>query len=202
MTPLEYATTLGLFVRPGFLAPQQCVAVREHVQDGPGEAGTILHGDDVVVDEHARKTTHALIPASVRKPVVDQLRALMPDIREHFGVSVRGLRDPQFLRYEEGNFFCFHRDRNDEVPDEPQRVRERQVSAVMFLNDTSDRPATGAYGGGELQFYLPDLIPGHQPAKFTFPAAPGTLVAFNPQVLHQVLPVTHGERYTIVTWYV
>jgi SM-20-related protein len=202
MTPLEYATKVGLLVRRKFLSPQLCESVCAHIHAAPREAGTILLGDRPVIDEHTRKAKHAVVPTSVRQPVADRLYALMPQISEHLGVSVSGLRDLQFLRYDKGDFFAFHRDRDDRVADEPQRVRERQVSAVVFLNQESASTAAGTYGGGELQFYMPDLIPGYRRAKFSFPAAPGTLVAFNPQVLHQVLPVTHGQRYTIVTWFV
>jgi SM-20-related protein len=31
--------------------------------------------------------------------------------------------------------------------------------------------------------------------------APGTLVAFRADTTHEVVPVTYGERYTIVTWF-
>ena len=30
---------------------------------------------------------------------------------------------------------------------------------------------------------------------------PGTLVCFRAETTHEVLPVTHGERFTIVSWY-
>jgi predicted 2-oxoglutarate/Fe(II)-dependent dioxygenase YbiX len=30
---------------------------------------------------------------------------------------------------------------------------------------------------------------------------PGTLVAFRSETTHEVTPVTHGQRYTIVSWY-
>ena len=29
----------------------------------------------------------------------------------------------------------------------------------------------------------------------------GVLVAFRSELLHEVVPVTHGQRYTLVTWY-
>jgi predicted 2-oxoglutarate/Fe(II)-dependent dioxygenase YbiX len=31
--------------------------------------------------------------------------------------------------------------------------------------------------------------------------SPGTLVAFRAETTHEVTPVTHGERVTIVSWY-
>jgi SM-20-related protein len=202
MTALEFATNIGLFVRPEFLPTQLCDAVCAHVSSAPREAGTILLGDEPIVDEHIRRTKHAVIPEAASRPIVERIKELAPEISRHFNVAVSGLRDLQFLRYDEGDFFGFHRDRDDTMREEPQRVRERRVSIVIFLNSIGDEPGSGGYGGGELQFYLPDAVHGHTPAKFTFPASQGSLVAFNPQILHQVLPVTHGHRYTIVTWFV
>jgi predicted 2-oxoglutarate/Fe(II)-dependent dioxygenase YbiX len=31
--------------------------------------------------------------------------------------------------------------------------------------------------------------------------APGTLVAFPSETTHEVTPITHGERLSIVSWY-
>jgi predicted 2-oxoglutarate/Fe(II)-dependent dioxygenase YbiX len=33
------------------------------------------------------------------------------------------------------------------------------------------------------------------------PALPGSLVAFRSETTHEVIPVTHGERFTVVSWY-
>jgi SM-20-related protein len=202
MTSLEYATDIGLYVHREFLSGQLCASVCEHMRIAPRETGTILDGDHAVVDERSRKTKHAIVPESIHQLVTQRLRAAMTDIARHFGVTVERPRSLQFLRYDEGDFFNFHRDRDDTNVNEPLRARERQVSVVIFLNSGSEQPIEGTYGGGALQFYMPDLVPGSDNEKFTFPASEGTLVAFNPQVLHQVRPVTHGNRYTIVGWFV
>jgi predicted 2-oxoglutarate/Fe(II)-dependent dioxygenase YbiX len=33
------------------------------------------------------------------------------------------------------------------------------------------------------------------------PAAPGTLVAYRAETTHEVTPLTHGERFTVATWF-
>lgn len=163
----------------------------------------MLNGSNAVVDERTRMAKHSDVSEWVRAAITTRLSDLMPRVAEYFGASLSGLRDVQFLRYDEGDFFVFHQDRGDS-PDEPVRVRERLVSVVMFFNDTSAEPSPGRYGGGELEFYLPDLLvePGHVRAKLRFPASAGTLVAFDPRARHQVRPVVHGHRYTAVTWFV
>jgi predicted 2-oxoglutarate/Fe(II)-dependent dioxygenase YbiX len=30
---------------------------------------------------------------------------------------------------------------------------------------------------------------------------PGMLIAFRAETTHEITPVTHGERYSIVSWY-
>jgi SM-20-related protein len=39
------------------------------------------------------------------------------------------------------------------------------------------------------------------PLRVTMPAAPGTLVAYRAETTHEVTPVTHGERFTIASWF-
>ncbi|MEO8337310.1 MAG: 2OG-Fe(II) oxygenase [bacterium] len=54
------------------------------------------------------------------------------------------------------------------------------------------------YGGGALVFHGSYANP--TPPLSVSPA-PGTLVAFRSETTHEVTPVTHGERYTIVSWF-
>ena len=75
-------------------------------------------------------------------------------------------------------------------------VRYEEFDA--FFNAQSEAPATDMYGGGTLLIHgrFPDIA-----ARTLVPAAPGTLVAFRSETTHEVTPVTHGERYSIVSWY-
>ena len=69
---------------------------------------------------------------------------------------------------------------------------------MIFLSPLSDDPAPEAYGGGALVLHGPY---GGPPLRVPVPAAPGTLVCFRAETTHEVTPVTHGERFTIVSWY-
>jgi predicted 2-oxoglutarate/Fe(II)-dependent dioxygenase YbiX len=84
----------------------------------------------------------------------------------------------ELLRYREGGFFKEHVDYN-------AAVTQRQVSFSFALNDD--------YEGGEFKFAGSDRlyrIPKGAclafPSNFVFP--------------HQILPVTSGTRYSVVTW--
>ena len=69
---------------------------------------------------------------------------------------------------------------------------------MIFLSRQSAEPAPGAYGGGSLLLHGPHAGAGR---SIHLDGAPGALVAFRAETTHEVTPVTHGERYTVVSWY-
>jgi SM-20-related protein len=73
---------------------------------------------------------------------------------------------------------------------------------VVFLNDQAEEPSPLTYGGGTLTFY--GLLGGEKGEKVGLPLVgeEGLLVAFKSNITHAVTPVTHGERFTVVTWLV
>ena len=82
-----------------------------------------------------------------------------------------------------------------------EAIHGRRVSVVIFLNRQSQEPAEDTYGEGNLTFY--GLLEGPQWEKCAFPlnAEPGLLIAFPSDVWHEVKPVSHGRRMTVVTWF-
>ncbi|MCA1578026.1 MAG: 2OG-Fe(II) oxygenase [Acidobacteria bacterium] len=45
------------------------------------------------------------------------------------------------------------------------------------------------------------MRPGSSEPKFHFVGERGTLIAFRAETTHEVTPVTHGERYSMVSWF-
>lgn len=121
----------------------------------------------------------------------------MDRIGKHFGVRLSECEESQFLRYQEGDFFVAHQDGNTGML--RLDTERRRVSTVIFLSRETDAPETGAnvYCGGSLIF---TNFRG-KPEKFHVRAVPGTLIAFRSETTHEVTPVTHGERHSIVSWY-
>ena len=118
----------------------------------------------------------------------------MDQVARHFAVVVSECEDPQFLRYQKGDFFVAHQDGNTGLL--LLDTERRLVSTVIFLNREAESPEEGDYCGGSLVFTnLRDST------KFRLRAEPGTLIAFRSETTHEVTPVTHGERYSIVSWY-
>ena len=188
---------IDLLEIPDFLDPAARAELVAELDRAAGAPATVLSGEaGGRVDSAARRTTRMAVSAETRALVKERLMARKGEIEAHFGLSLDGCEEPQFLRYETGDFFVPHQDGNTPMVYDDSRFR--RVSAVIFLSETSEQPAPGAYGGGALVFHGPYTGP---PERVAASAAPGTLVAFRAETTHEVTPVTHGVRYTVATWF-
>jgi SM-20-related protein len=176
-----------------FLAPDACDALRGELRAIGGGAASLLGGE---VRPLVRKATRIAAPAATCQRLKALLMQSMPALQRHFGVALTGCEDPQFLRYEADDFFVAHQDGNTPLIRDDSRFRK--VSAIVFLSRQAEAPAPGTYGGGSLVLHGPYSGPD---IRVAVAPAPGTLVAFRAETTHEVIPVTHGERFTIVTWF-
>jgi len=133
----------------------------------------------------ARKATCVVVGAGARTSITGLLEAVKPRLVADFGRPLDAFEDPQFLRYRAGDYFVAHQDGNTPLVHDESRFR--RISVVIFIS------APGTFGGGSL------VLHGDHP--LTLAPAPGTLVAFPSETTHEVLPITHGERLSIVSWY-
>jgi SM-20-related protein len=188
-----------LFACSNFLSIRLCQTICEQMQTSCRKASAVLGGKRPFVDERTRSAKNVTVAAAAHQVIASHLQVIAPQIAQYFGCTLAGLRELQFLAYDNGDFFVFHRDKTNALA-EPPRISARKVSVVIFLND----PILGSYSGGALEFYAHDLvgIPMYEQVKASFTSKTGTLVAFSPLVRHQVQPVTHGHRFTVVTWFV
>ena len=115
---------------------------------------------------------------------------------DHFGVALAQCDPPQFLRYVTGDYFVAHQDGNTPLIHDDSRFRK--VSIVIFLSRKTAAPQPESYGGGAL---VTHGTYAESYRRSELGAEPGSLVAFRAETTHEVTPVTHGERYTIVSWY-
>jgi len=83
------------------------------------------------------------------------------------------------LRYKTGQFYVEHTDSIKEQP--------RILSCSIVLNDD--------YEGGEFAFFGQEL-------KYKVPKGSAILFPSNFMYPHEIMPVTSGTRYSIVTWFV
>lgn len=99
--------------------------------------------------------------------------------------SIKTIESPQFLHYTINGKYDSHNDSEDFINGKLQRVCERDITLLIYLNDD--------YEGGELE--LIDWGCKFKPKK-------GTLISFPSYIefTHRVHPVTRGDRYNIVSW--
>ncbi len=212
MPGAKFFQSLGLFTIERFLDAALCSQIRAQMSAAQCEAATIVNGsvDEGPGDMGALTRPGDLLDTSVRTassirlegPLADQIKerllTVMPALEKHFSVSLTRCQGPEFLKYDAGAFYKMHRDGN---PRGRANVAARSVSAVIFLNRCAKEPTPDCYGGGSLTFY--GLLKGAQWENCAFPleAEPGSLVAFGSHVLHEVQPVTFGQRFTIASWF-
>jgi SM-20-related protein len=180
-----------------FLDADECASLRAELALHVGRAATVLTRDaQGTVAAQVRRTTRIACPAEVSERVQQRLMSRKAEIEAYFGVELNDCEPPQFLRYETGDFFVPHQDGNTPLVHDDSRFR--RISAVIFLSELSAEPIDGTYGGGALVFHGSYSAPT---PPISVNPAPGTLVAFRSETTHEVTPVTHGERYTIVSWF-
>ena len=101
-----------------------------------------------------------------------------------FAFPVR-IAPPMMTRYKPGMKYGAHAD--SAFIQLPQGTIRSDLSSTLFLTDPSD------YDGGELQVRLGD-------SELSFKLKPGEAIIYPSDSLHQVVPVTKGERLVAITF--
>ena len=161
----------------------------------PASAATTYGKGEVAVDERARRTRRVSPAIESVLYVSRRLEEHRQNLERHFGTELGGCEEPQFLCYRAGDFFVAHQDGNTGLLD-LDTDRTRRVSVSIFLNPQSTEQREGTYGGGALVFS--DWRSG---SRYEAIGDEGKLIAFRSETTHEVTPVTHGERYVIVSWF-
>jgi PKHD-type hydroxylase len=95
------------------------------------------------------------------------------------------LAPPMMTRYKPGMKYGAHADAA--FIQLPGATVRSDLSCTIFLNEPKD------YEGGELNLRLGD-------AQLSFKLQPGEAIVYPSDSLHQVMPVTHGERLVAITF--
>jgi len=187
---------IDLLLETSFLDAKTCRELIAEMRGSPaGAALTYGQGGPGSVNEMVRKVERLMPSRGTVEHVTRRLINYRQKVGEHFRISLSGCEEPQFLRYRVGDFFVAHQDGNTGLVllDTDQ---SRRISTSIFLNRQSEAPETDCYCGGSLVFS--DWRAG---SELRLDGETGTLVAFRAETTHEVTPVTHGERYAIVSWY-
>ena len=188
----ETLLPLGLFVQRGFLAPDTCARLAAWMRDAPGAPAEVFSEGGTGVVPDIRRAAEIVAPDALTGPINQALADLAAPLGQQFGHTLGAAEPVSLLRYPSGGYYRPHRDRGANA------AADRVVSVVVFVNDCRD---LGGYAGGALRFY--GLLGAGRLADLGIDLEPeaGTLVAFPSDWLHEVAPVTAGERCTLVTWF-
>jgi SM-20-related protein len=194
MAASEPAAHFNLFLLRNFLDADMCAKLRAELVLSPTtQAPVYIEGAEGTIHETVRKTTSLHPAAETISEIHERLLVLKSALESHFRLQLTDCERPQFLRYENGDFFVRHQDGNTKQLDF-DHLRIRRISIVVFLNDFASEPQEGCYSGGLLNFYDEQSVYGLR-------GETGLLVAFAAETLHEVSPVTSGERFTIISWF-
>lgn len=194
-------TGLDLLLVEEFFDEQTCAQIIGEARAAWGGPATVYQeGSASPIDESLRKTTRFMLTPETTEFVRQRLLAQLGQVAGHFRMNLNDCEAPQFLYYKAGDFFVPHQDGNTEQL-QFDHLRVRRVSVVIFLSRQTAQPAPDAYCGGSLAFYAAGVDPQRKDLGCHLPGVPGRFVAFRADTTHEVTAVTHGERYSIVSWY-
>ena len=199
MDNVRQSASFDLYTVASFFDAKTCGEIISELRRSPDSSATVYgRGDSGAVDERVRKAARVMPSSETVELVTRRLRDCRDEVGAHFGIMLSLCEEPQFLRYRVGDFFVAHQDGNTGML-LSEREQSRKISSIIFLNDQSETPEGEAYCGGSLVFSDWRAKPG--PKELRLPGEAGTLVTFRSETTHEVLPVTHGERYSIVSWF-
>lgn len=200
MPNADFFARCGLFVEECFFDPESCRRMRAELRSAPTVPSTVDRRGESLIDETDLKAGQAQASPGTYGRVAEALASLRPHVAGHFALSLDYCEPPVFTVYRPGDFASPHTDVASS-PESPQHLKNRKVAAVLFLNGESKRPSPDSYGCGALTFYGLIDDPAWRSMEFPLAGRTGLLIAFPAGMVHAVTPVTHGERYTVVTRY-
>ena len=153
---------------------QQTVVGKGDVREDIRSATTIQMSADFVVARNAelRREIDSDVFAGASK-------AIQKYNKQFDSCNIEEDSGYELLRYETGQFYTQHVD--------SFKARPRAVSCSFALNED--------YGGGEFGFFDRELV---------IKAPKGGVVLFPSNFMypHEIMPVTKGARYSIITWFI
>ena len=162
------------------LDPQEVEQCRRIASSTPFQDGRITN------PHNTAKQNEQLHDASAYKSSSDLLRNALvrtPEFVEFAFPSA--MAPPMMTRYRPGMKYGAHADAA--FIQLPGATIRSDLSCTIFLNEPAD------YDGGELHIRLGD-------ADLKFKLRPGEAIVYPSDTLHQVMPVTRGERLVAITF--
>lgn len=188
----EELRAFGFLIEDDVLPAEEMRALAKEMSSSPAEKTRVYNTErgEWYDSDQVRSTHNVQVSDASRERLKAWFTSLLPRLSDHYGVSVTSIEPLWFLRYRTGDHFAAHRDAEEDGHGEQAG---RTVSIVLFVNDASE------YGGGEL-LLCPFDVPEAVDLAIDLRPKPGRLATFRSSTVHQVRPVTSGERFSVVTW--
>lgn len=199
MEAIKLIKKYDLFLAPNFFDESTCRKIINETRSGVSGPATVYGQiESGAVDQRVRRASRVNPTEATIGYLKQRLLDFKTTVEQHFQLSLVDCEEPQFVRYDIGDFFVAHQDGNTGLI-RLKSDAERKISIVIFLNRQTSEPMPDSYCGGSLRFS--DYRAEEQYKEFSLPVETGLLVAFRAETTHEVTPVTAGERYSIVSWY-
>ena len=170
---------------PRVLDEAWCAALISKWREGAAATGVeaSLGGRrvDVVAGDRKRRRDHVVSDPGLLQRLTSHVgRRVIPELQKAFAYRASRFEGFKIVCYgaEEGGFFHAHRDNLSPA------TAHRRFGLTVNLN--------GGFEGGELRF------PEYGQDLYRPPA--GAAIIFSSSLLHEVLPVTSGERFSLVSF--
>lgn len=189
MTKKKFSKNLNDYILhvPGIMAHDLCDAILEEYEGSDDWAHSRIGDGSVNADIRSCSIIGISDPdicnSKTRQDLDKEIfkcagNALNKYANKFTRVSIENDSGYDLLRYETGQGYIQHIDQYSGMP--------RIVSCSFLLNDE--------YEGGEFGFFDKDkIIRGNKGDAIMFPS--------NFLYPHEIIPVTSGERYSIITWF-
>ena len=172
-------TTTPLFT------PEQCQLIINAGRAEPVESGQVGGGAKGIVDTKTRTSHISWIPFNKMPEMYATLERVMKQTNgNHFGFEGMQITEPaQYTEYPEGGFYDWHTDNDVTMAHEPP---VRKISMTLLLSSESE------FEGGGLE--LMDENKVVRPKQ-------GQAIFFASFIRHRVIPITKGNRKSLVMWF-
>lgn len=173
-----------IVIKPNFI-PENIIKTLMSLTDQETSKATVGHSGKLRVSDY-RNTEWIPIPPEILDNFKNTIYNIHEqELKEVFQTELKGIENPQFLKYSEGGKYDVHNDCEDWVDGKIKRIADRDITVLFYLNDN--------FEGGELEFTHLGL---------TLKPSTGMMVAFPSyfEYSHRVYPVKSGIRYTIASW--
>ena len=176
------------------LTPQQC---QEFIRLGQAEpqsdGGLMTAGNPNKKDYTARKSKISWIPFNKAKDTYGIIAGWMQKVNiNHFGFDNMQMNEPgQYTEYSKGGFYDWHVDIG---VNRHEMAMVRKISLTLLLNDPKE------FEGGELEIFS-KAVSGDERGDAVFNLKQGQALFFASFHVHRVIPLTSGNRKSLVMWF-